>query len=159
MKPWELLEALGSLGSSVILRCLSPFAPPMPSHFLLLPLTPWASLGPWDLAGASGSLGHLWKPSAPLGLQSYLGAFSPHLLSDPLTPLAPSLFPLTTLTPSHPLLTPNGQIRVVLCYTIFRGPHHLWGGQGASWEWEGARGSERERGEWEGARGVRRMWY
>ena len=67
--------------------------------------------------------------------------------SLPLTPLAP-------LAPSLPL-TPNGQCRVEVCYTMFWGPHHLWG-QGA----RGSKGSEREQGEQErserGKEGVRR---
>ena len=49
-------------------------------------------------------------------------------------------------------LTPNGQGRVGVCYTMFWGPHHLCGGKGiggklgargASWEQEEQAGSER----------------
>ena len=60
-----------------------------------------------------------------------------HSLSLPL-PLSCS--PCSSLTllllPSLPL-APNGQTRVVVYYTIFRGPHHLCGGKGQD-------GSERE---------------
>ena len=48
------------------------------------PQSPLHLLGPWDLPGASGSLGSLWKPSAALGLQSDSGALLPH----PSLPLA-----------------------------------------------------------------------
>ena len=66
--------AFGSLGSSVILRGSAFLAPTHPltfSHSFLPPLAPehpWVSLGPWDLPGASGSLGRLCKPLAALGL-------------------------------------------------------------------------------------------
>ena len=55
----------------------------------LAPEPPWASLGPWDLPGASGSLGSLWKPLAVLGLQSDSGALLPLLPSPLLLPLTP----------------------------------------------------------------------
>ena len=58
--PQEALGAFGSLGSSVRLRGL---ASPSPPHSLSLPLEPpWASLGPWNLPEASGSLGSLQQP-------------------------------------------------------------------------------------------------
>ena len=66
--------------------------------------------------------------------------------------IPPSLLPLT---PSHSPcslslpLTPNGQCRVGVCYTMFLGPHHLCGGKGQ----EGVRGSE---GSKRGARGSKR---
>ena len=53
-KPWEPLKVFSSLGSSVRLRDLVPLAS--------LPPYPWASLGPWNLPGISGSLGSLWQP-------------------------------------------------------------------------------------------------
>ena len=62
-----------------------------PTSLALAPLTPpypWASLGPWDLPGASGSLGSLWKLSAALGLQSDSGALLPLLPPSPSLPLA-----------------------------------------------------------------------
>ena len=103
-KPWKPLEAFGSLGSSVRLRGL---ASPAPTHLPLLPLTPshplsppeppWVSLGPWDLPGASESLGSLWKPFAALGLQSDL---------FPLLPCASPCSLLLPLTPSHPCEPP-----------------------------------------------------
>ena len=48
----------------------------------LLPC-PWASLAPWDLHGASGSLGSLPKPSAAFGPQSDSGPCSPCSPSPP----------------------------------------------------------------------------
>ena len=94
-KPSELLEAFGSLGSSVRLRDLVPLAPPHPSLSLapLSPLTPSASLGHWNLPGASGSLGSLWKPLAAFGLQSDSGALLPLLPSSLSLPLTPSCSP------------------------------------------------------------------
>ena len=78
LPPWDLPGALASLGS---LRkplagfglqsdsgALLPLLTLTPSHSLLLPLAPWASLGCWDLPGASGSLGSLWKPLAALAV-------------------------------------------------------------------------------------------
>ena len=147
--PQEALEAFGSLGSSVRLRGLASLAPPhplTPSHFpsppeppwapgtflgpqqalgafgslgqawvfsqtqrpcfpcspspLLapscspsLPEPPWASLGPWDLPRASGSLGRLRKPSAALGLQSDSGTLLPFLPSPPFAPSCSPLLP------------------------------------------------------------------
>ena len=66
--------------------------------------------------------------------------------------LAPSHSPCSLSLPSCFLslpLTPNGQCRVGVCYTMFLGPHHLCGGKGQ----EGVRGSKREWGEQEGVRG------
>ena len=67
------------------------------------------------------------------------------------SPLAPLSLPLLPLAP-------YGQTRLVVYYTICRGPHHLCGGKGQD-------GSEREQGEWErsmgserGARGAREEW-
>ena len=68
-KPWEPLQAFGSLGSSVRLRGLASLAPPHFTHSLSSPEPPWVSLGSWNLPGASGSLGSLQKPLTALGLQ------------------------------------------------------------------------------------------
>ena len=109
-KPWKPLEAFSSLGSSVRLRGLAPLACPIPPHSPLFSLMSWASLGPWDLPGASRSLESLQKPSAALGLQSDLGALLPLL---PLTlscsfllPLAPPCSPLPPEPPSLGLRKP-----------------------------------------------------
>ena len=91
---------------------------------------------------------HLWGqvlgcPPALLG-QGSLPACS---LSLPLTPLTPSC--LLSL-PSHFLslpLTPNGQCRVGVCYTMFWDPHHLCGGKGQE--------RARSEGSARGVRGVR----
>ena len=101
-------EVVSSLTYSMVVGTLKPSItyPSLPSHSFITPaLTPCSllttpcsptlscsplpphSLGPWDLPGASGSLGSLWKPSAALGLQSDSG----------------TLFPLLSLTPPFPL--------------------------------------------------------
>ena len=87
------LAALGLQSDSGILLPLLPLNPIISSHSLSPPGPPWASLGPWDLPGVSGSLGSLHKPLAALGLQSYSGALLP-------------LLPLIPLTFSHSLLPP-----------------------------------------------------
>ena len=82
------------------------------------------------------------------------GSLSPHFPSSQLVPShspcslsLPSL-PLAPLAPSCSPLTANGQCRVVVCYTMFRGSYHLC--------WcKGQAGSEREWGEQEGVRGAR----
>ena len=66
-----------------------PSLPLTPSHLLSPPEPAWAFLGPWDLPGASGSLGSLQKPPAALGLQSDLGALLLLFLFIPLLPLIP----------------------------------------------------------------------
>ena len=53
---------------------------------LLLPEPPWVSQGPWDLPGASGSLGSLWKPW--VFSQTQRPCF-PCSLSPPVTPFCP----------------------------------------------------------------------
>ena len=45
---------------------------------------------------------------------------------SPSSQLVPSCSPHSLLLP----LTPNGQRRVVVCYTMFRSPYHLCGGKG-----------------------------
>ena len=68
-----------------------------------------------------------------------------------LLPLLSSCSPLASLAPvSLPLLPliSNGQTRLVVYYTIFRGPHHLCRGKGQD-------GSKGVREEQEGARGAR----
>ena len=104
-KPWEPLEAFGSLGSSVRLRGLASLAPPhLPSPLSLplapyhplspplsLPRPPWVPgtfLGPREALGAFTSL---WQPLAALGLQSDSG----------------TLLPLLPITPSCSLLPPE----------------------------------------------------
>ena len=68
--------------------------------------------------------------------------------------------PLTSLSLPLTPLTPNGQCRVLVCYTIFWGPTTSVGARGER-EREGARGArgskrgEREQGESEGVRGAR----
>ena len=69
----------------------------------LLPLALWASLGLWDLLGASGSLGSLRKPLAALGLQSDSGTLLPLLPPTPLLPSPPhSPCPLSLPGPLGP---------------------------------------------------------
>ena len=98
-KPWEPLEAFGSLGSSVRLRRLASLASPHPLTPSHSPLPPEP---PWDLPGASGSLGSLQKPSAALGLQSDSGALLPLLPSPPCS-LSLCLTPWVSLGLSGPL--------------------------------------------------------
>ena len=96
-KPWEPLEAFGSLGSSVRLRGLAFLAPPhlpllplAPSHPLSLPGFPWA---PGTFLGSQKALGaftNLQQPFTALGLQSDSGALLPLLPSPPSLPLTPS---------------------------------------------------------------------
>ena len=81
------LAALGLQSDSGALLPLLPSLPLTPSCLLSPPETPWVSLGPWDLPGASGSLGSLWKPLAALGLQLDSGALLPLLPSPPCSPL------------------------------------------------------------------------
>ena len=79
--PWEPLAALGLQSDSGALL-------PHP----LSPLTPSASLGPWDLPRASGSLGSLWQP---------------WVFSQTQGPCSPTpLLPLTSLSPSWGLRKP-----------------------------------------------------
>ena len=98
----SLGKPLAGLGLQSDLGALLPLPPT-----LLLPLAPphspcpWASLDPWDLPGASGSLGSLWKPLAALGLQSDSGALLPLLPLIP-SPFAPSCSP-QSLSLSGPL--------------------------------------------------------
>ena len=74
--------------------------------------------------------------------------------------LAPSHSPHSLLLP----LTPNSQTRLVVYYTICRGPHHLCGGKGrdgSKREWGEQERSKREWGEQEEqeeARGAREEW-
>ena len=100
-KPWEPLQAFGSLGSSVRLRSLASLISPhsllprlTPSCPLSLPGFPWAPgtfLGPQKALGAFAGL---QQSLAALGLQSDSGALLP-------------LLPLTSLTPSRPLSPPE----------------------------------------------------
>ena len=91
----------------------------LPPHSLSLLLTPWASLGSWDLPGASGSLGSLQKPLAALGLQSDSGALLPLL---PLTPLAP-LAPSCSSSPPEPPWAPETFLELQETLQTFRS---LW---------------------------------
>ena len=97
-------------------------------------------LGSPPLVGASfGMPTSSVGPRVPPSLLPLTPSHSPHSLSllscSPLAPLS------LTLLPSLPL-APNGQTRLVVYYTIWRGPHHLCGGKGQD-------GSEREWGEQE----------
>ena len=100
-KPWEPLEAFGSLGSSVRLRGLAPIASPTP-HSLSLPLAPeppWAPgtfLGPQEALGAFRSLGSL------VGLRGLAPLAPPHSLLPPLPP-EPSWASGTYLGPQEAL--------------------------------------------------------
>ena len=94
-KPCEPSEAFGSLWCLVRLRGLAPPYPPLSFSLPLASLCAWASQGPWDLPGASGSLGSLWQ----LGLQSDSGALLPLI---PLTLSCFLLLPLTPLDPEPP---------------------------------------------------------
>ena len=115
-KPWEPLEAFGSLGSSVRLRGLASVAPP---HLPLLPLTPshpfsppeppWVFLGPGTFLGPQKVLGafrSLWQPWVFSQTQGPCFHCSP---SPPLTPshsLSPLLASLASLGPSWGLRKP-----------------------------------------------------
>ena len=98
----------------------------------------------------------------PLWSQGSFPAYSPSSQLVPSHSPCSLLATLSTLSLLLLPLPPNGQTREVVCYTIFRGSHHLCGVKG----WDR---SEREQGEWErserskrgvreepeGARGVR----
>ena len=102
--PWDLPGASGSLQKPLAALVFSqtqgpcfpcsPSPPSLPLAPSRSPEPPWASLGPWDLPWASGSLGSLQKSSAAFGLQSDSGALLP-------------LLPLTPLTLSCPLSLPG----------------------------------------------------
>ena len=74
---------------------------------------------------SQGGKGPLHLSHLPPSLFHLTPSHSPHSLLLPSLPLAP-------LAPSHSPLMPNGQSRVLVCYTMCRGPHHLWGGKGVN---------------------------
>ena len=86
--PQEALRAFRSLRQPWVFSQTQRPCFPCSPH----PLAPWASLGPWDLPGASGSLGSLWQPWIFSQTQGPCFPCSPHSLS-PLSlpgPLGPS---------------------------------------------------------------------
>ena len=119
----EPLQAFGSIGSSVRLRGLASLAPPSPplapSHSLSPPEPPWASLDPWDLPGASASLGSPCNPSAALGFQSDSAALLPLL---PITPLTPC----HSLSPPEPPWAPGTFLGPQEALGAFRSLGQLW---------------------------------
>ena len=130
----------------------SPFLPPnsvlLPSCSLLLAMilffaVPTTYLGQGSLPAHSLCSQLVPSGSAHSPLAPSRSSLAPLTFLAPLAPLAPLSLP------SHPL-TPNGQTRLVVYYTIFRCPHYLCGGKGRDGS-EGVRGererSEREQGE------------
>ena len=161
--PWGLRKLSAALGRQSDSGALFPFLPLTPP---CSPLAPWASLGPWNLPEASGSLGSLRKPSTALGLHSNSGALFPLLLLTPWASLGPSLGPkealgvfknlwqpwvfsetwgggLVLLAPPHPPRPPcspclkRGGVDPKTCF----GHQHPCWGKGANWG-----GGVRERG-------------
>ena len=120
-KPWEALQAFGSLGSSVILRGLASLAPPYSPLLLLTPSRPLSLPRP------------PWIPGTFRGPQEALGAFTslwqPWLFSQtqgPCFPCSPSL----PLAPSCPLSLP---IPPGVPGT-FLGPQEALGGFASLWQ-------------------------
>ena len=119
------------------LLCLAPLLLPLASNDTTF-------CGAHHLFGGKGpcKLTHIAPSLCPLTLLTPLLLLS-HSPRSSLAPLAPLLLP------SLPL-TPNGQTRLVVYYTIFRCPHHLCGGKGRDGS-EGVRGeqerSKRKQGE------------
>ena len=119
------------------LLCLAPLLPPLTSNDTMF-----------------CSAHHLFGGKGPCQLTHIVPSFCPLTLLTPLSlPLAPLSCPSLLSHSPHSLslpLTPNGQTRLVVYYTIFRGPHHLCGGKGPPRdpgrprEVQGARGGKRE---------------